>query len=93
MRRRAAAALGLAVATALMRTGGIVLEEVWTWRGVPDTAHAVGKKIDVEAGRRADAVEAVAKELGPGRWDGATLVLRGRPPRATEMPWRSCCQR
>jgi hypothetical protein len=79
-RRRAAAALGLAVAAALMRVGDFAEAEVWTWVGVPDTAQIRGRKVDAEVGRgiRIDAVEALAKMIGPGRWDGVTLVLKGR---------------
>jgi hypothetical protein len=77
-RRRAAVALGLALAVALVRAGGLAPAEIRTWRGVPDAAHVSGVEVDAPLGRRvdADAVENVATVLR--RWDGVTVSLGGR---------------
>jgi hypothetical protein len=76
-RRRAAVALGLALAAALKRVGNFERVEARTWRGVPDVAHISGKEVDVALGRHVDvdAVEGIARALR--RWDGVTLALGG----------------
>ncbi len=76
-RRRVAAALGLALAAALMRAGSFEAVEVRAWRGVPDAAQW-GEEVGVEIGRRVrlDAADSIAGALR--RWDGVTLKLRGR---------------
>jgi hypothetical protein len=76
--RLAAAALGLALATALMRAGRFEHVETRTWRGIPDVAYIIGKRVNVELGRHVDigAVESIAGVLK--RWDGVTLALSGR---------------
>ncbi len=77
-RRRAAAAIGLALAVALRRAGSFERIEARAWRGVPDVAHVSGEEVDVELGRHVDvdAVEGVAEKLR--RWDGVTVALGGR---------------
>jgi hypothetical protein len=77
-RRRIAAALGLALATALMRVGRFEHVETRAWRGVPDVAHISGEEVDVELSRHVDidAVERIAKQLKC--WDGVTVMLNGR---------------
>ncbi len=77
-RRRAAAAIGLALAAALRRAGSFDRAEARAWRGVPDLAHISGEKVEVELSYRvdADAVEGIAEKLR--RWDGVTVALSGR---------------
>ena len=77
-RRRAAAALGLALAVALKRAGSFELVEARTWRGAPDVAHISGEEVDVALSRHVDVdvVEGIAKKLR--RWDGVTVSLSGR---------------
>ena len=76
-RRRAAVALGLALAAALMRVGRFESVEICTWRGVPNAAHVSGKRLNVELSCHVDVgvVEDIAGELR--RWDGVTLALSG----------------
>ena len=76
-RRRAVVALGLALAAALERVGRFERVETRMWRGVPDTAHVSGKRVDAELSCRVDvgAVEDIAGELR--RWNGVTLALSG----------------
>ncbi len=77
-RRRAAAALGLALAAALKRAGRFEHVETRAWRGAPDAAHISGEEVDVELSRHVDigVVESIAKKLR--RWDGVTVALDGR---------------
>ena len=76
-RRRAAAALGLALAAALRRVGRFERVEARAWRGVPDAAHIRGEEVDVGGGVDADVVDSIAEGFRRRRWDGLTLMLKG----------------